>query len=472
LARTPPLAPRRQERLHSEPTRQSEYRKPAERDCDRILYCSAYRRLAGVTQVLDISERQLFHNRLTHTIKVAHVGRQLAQVLAGKSGAVSLRRAGGVDPDVVEAACRPHDLGHPPFGHIGEEELQACIDAWNRERASRAESQGHPKPLELDSFEGNAQTFRIVTKLAIRSYDSQRPPESRITSLNLTRATLAAILKYPWLSNAARHNKWGAYLSEREEFDFAVNNDAHPSVSTEGTVMDWADDVTYAVHDLEDFIRAEMIPLYLLVTDQRESDAFVDYAFARLEKTGRTYSNSEMRHSWEILKKLFLLPTTYRGNAESRAGLHELATSLLTRYVDEVSLVEGRLQVPPAIRLEVDTLMQLTWYYVIESPALASRQRGQREVISGLFKRLMRWTSTALHEKQESRRLPTQLQTLIKMSEDHTGSATWAANDRELKAARAVVDYISGLTEFQTLDLYGRLTGTSVGSALEKWLGV
>ena len=104
---------------------------------------------------------------------------------------------GGVDPDVVEAACLAHDLGHPPFGHNAEEVLKKIAGK------------------TLDGFEGNAQSFRIVTKLAFKSPDHR--------GLDLTRATLGAILKYPWFRGENRKlpKKWGAYKSERRDFNHA-----------------------------------------------------------------------------------------------------------------------------------------------------------------------------------------------------------------------------------------------------------
>src|SRR5262249_18124365 len=148
---------------------------------------------------------------------------------------------GGIDPSVVEAACLAHDLGHPPFGHTAEEALDELAK-------------------NFGGFEGNAQSFRIVTKLAFKSL--------KYPGLDLTRATLAAILKYPWLKgqNKQKPDKWGAYASEREDFKFAreLGHLAPFQLTVEAALMDWADDVTYSVHDVEDFYRAGRIPMHLL----------------------------------------------------------------------------------------------------------------------------------------------------------------------------------------------------------------
>src|SRR5215469_4649135 len=121
---------------------------------------------------------------------------------------------------VVEAACLAHDLGHPPFGHVAEEKLDELAGE------------------EVGGFEGNAQSFRIVTRL------SQHSTTHR--GLDLTRATLAAILKYPWMrgENKEKLDKWGAYSSEKKDFDFAIALCPAPQTKTiEASLMDWADDI-------------------------------------------------------------------------------------------------------------------------------------------------------------------------------------------------------------------------------------
>ena len=172
-------------------------------------------------------ERLNFHNRLTHSLEVAQIARRLAENVleTRREEAAAL---GGIDPDVVEAAALAHDLGHPPFGHIAEKKLdELVLDANNS-----------------DGFEGNPQSFRVVTKLALRHQD--------FPGLNLTRATLNALLKYPWLRRAGggpQYRKWGAYSSEDDEFQWARTLDPSSvdAKSPEAELMDWADDVAYSV---------------------------------------------------------------------------------------------------------------------------------------------------------------------------------------------------------------------------------
>src|SRR5579875_2761288 len=208
----------------------------SERDRDRILYSSAFRRLAGITQIVRAGEADVFHTREQHTIKVAQVGRRLAQNCQRKYS--DLADQIGLDCEVVEAACLAHDLGHPPFGHIGETELNRLV-----------EEHGEP-----DGFEGNAQSFRIITKLAVRFRECP--------GLDLTRATLAASIKYPWFrepEHQSRRDKWGAYRLDSDDFLFAREGLGEQR-SVEADLMDWADDIAYSVHDLEDFHRCGAIP--------------------------------------------------------------------------------------------------------------------------------------------------------------------------------------------------------------------
>jgi len=190
-------------------------------------------------------EGGVFHTRQQHTIKVAQVGRRLAQKLSREQ--TSQAKFRGLDPEVVEAACMAHDLGHPPFGHVGEETLHELV-----------------KKHDTDGFEGNAQSFRILTKLAVRY-----PPP--IPGMDLTRATLAACLKYPWLkgNTGKKKKKWSAYRSEKGAFDFAREFHPHEQKTLEAELMDWADDVAYSVHDLEDFHRCNALPWQRVFSDKK-----------------------------------------------------------------------------------------------------------------------------------------------------------------------------------------------------------
>jgi dGTPase len=169
-------------------------RTPFERDLDRIKYTRAFRRLKDVTQVARAGESYLYHDRLSHSVKVGQVGRRLAEL------ALRRRREGYINdneitthgtpdaelkkqlfPAAVEAACLAHDIGHPPFGHISEDLLNNLVSD---------ETGG------CLGYEGNAQSFRIVTRLSDGNHSPSDPAIDGI-GLGLTRATLNGMLKYP-----------------------------------------------------------------------------------------------------------------------------------------------------------------------------------------------------------------------------------------------------------------------------------
>lgn len=413
-----------------------DFRTPAQHDTDRIQYSSALRRLDGVTQVVAVGERMLLHNRLTHTIKVAQLSRRISQYLLHQHPGLDL------DPDAAEAAGLAHDLGHPPFGHIAEHALNDVMGQYT------------------DGYEGNAQSFRIVTKLSRSRHAA---------GLHLTDRTLNGILKYPWMHGAAgapSANKWGAYASELPDFD-RVRAGAVPfAKSLEAEVMDWADDISYAVHDLQDFYRAGIIPLELLRDREDDREEFVGRVLEDLRDPLHpdlpTVSSDDALSTLSKIFNLTQVTSTETGSMDHRDQVSRMGSNLINHFVKQTSVdARGQFDVPALGRLQVHILKQLTWQHVIQNPALATVQEGQVALIKELFHRLYRW----LEVETKLQRLPTRLRELesfIKSDEaDSTGEA---------QRARAVGDYLSGLTENQALDLSARLNGTTLSSIQDSWL--
>ena len=261
-----------------------------------------------------------------------------------------------LDPDATEACALAHDLGHPPFGHLAEEEL-------------------HGRAANFGGFEGNAQSFRILTRLAVRTVTQP--------GLNLTRQTLNGVLKYPWLHHpeeGKKSKKWGAYDADRRDFEWAreySGGDDAPSL--EARIMDWADDLTYAIHDLDDFFRAGLIPLDSLCRGEDELLRFKDYLVGKEPDVESSFVDT-----------LFAglgITTRYEGRVDERAQLRELGSLLITRYINAFIVVNdgdgGEVEVDDEIDAQVRVLKRLIWFYIIERPSLAVLQAGQRRMIRG-----------------------------------------------------------------------------------------
>lgn len=426
----------RAERLH-DGDGVEDNRQVFQRDRDRILYSTSWRRLGHVTQVVSPAEGIVFHNRLTHTLEVSQIGRRIAERLSSETNKPALDALGGLSPDVVETASLVHDLGHPPYGHTVETELNRLVSRYTH-----------------DGYEGNAQSFRIVTKLARRRL--------AFRGLNLTRASLNAVLKYPWLrakksENQYKYKKWGVYSTELEEFEWA--REAHPydddKKSLEAEIMDWADDVAYAVHDVEDFYRAGLIPLERFIKGEPEVDRFAEFAEDQLKE--------ELSISKDKIKTILLRTTEgspaekpYTGSDIQRAGLKAMSASLIADCVTQVSVqsrpVEHKplLEVSQELREQIEILKQLTWYYVIDNRAIKTQQFGQRKVVRELFNIYFRASGSSDDDLRGI--LPeSQLEQL-----HHT-------QDKEIRA-RIVADLISSMTEQQLLVTHKKLRGIELGS--------
>ena len=345
------------------PEDRADGRSPAQIDRDRILYSTAFARLAEVTQVVAAERGHVFHNRLTHSIKVGQLARRIAEKLL-REQPDEAAALGGLNPDVAEAAGLAHDLGHPPFGHIAEETLHHLV-----------QKKGHLK----DGFEGNAQSFRIVAKLAI----SDALPKSgtkTIDGLNLTRATLNGILKYPWLynKNPKKKNKWGAYRSEQELFVWVRNHQPFEDFakSIEAELMDWADDITFAIHDLVDFFCAGQIPLERLGDEGGTAEREAFFAEVLVRNPELLDRRSTFEDAFATIVDLFVIDRRYIGTAQQRRHVWQLSTVLISRFVEAIRLQTGQehssVSIDQYARDQIRVLKELTWHYVIVHHELAT----------------------------------------------------------------------------------------------------
>jgi dGTPase len=328
-------------------------RGPFERDRARVLHTSALRRLAAKTQVVEVDAGDFPRTRLTHSLECAQIGRELGGAL-------------GCDPDLVDAACLAHDLGHPPFGHNGESALADVAAA-------------------CGGFEGNAQSLRLLTRL-----------EAKVpgAGLNLTRATLDATLKYPWLAGPGLP-KYGAYTDDAEAFAWIRQGAPAGRSSLEAQVMDWADDVAYSVHDLEDGLHAGLITLRAL-RDETERKAISELTASQYVTPGSA-SPEELSGVFGELLALPCWPAGFDGGPQSLAGLKNLTSELIGRlcgaaYQATVAASGGQpltryaadLEVPRLQRLECALLKGVTAYYVMSRAGAAATQARERELVMEL----------------------------------------------------------------------------------------
>ncbi len=291
------------ERWVAEPPK-SAARTPFERDRARIVHSSALRRLGAKTQVLGAGTGDFVRTRLTHTLEVAQIGRELGKTL-------------GCDPDLVDSACLAHDLGHPPFGHNGERALDEVA-------------------ASIGGFEGNAQTLRLLTRLEPKSV---HPETGASVGLNLTRAALDASVKYPWRESAtpvrqdgSATRKFGVYDDDLPVFEWLREGAPERGQSFEAQVMDLADDISYSVHDVEDSVVHHTVSLGVL-RDPGHARAVAAHA-------REWYGRGEEEALVDALERLRSEPTwmdEYNGTHRALAALKDMTSQLIGRLCGAVT---------------------------------------------------------------------------------------------------------------------------------------
>ncbi|MEI2810814.1 MAG: deoxyguanosinetriphosphate triphosphohydrolase [Nocardioides sp.] len=396
-------------------------RTPFERDRARVVHAAASRRLAAKTQVVGPQSDDFVRNRLTHSLEVAQVARDLARAL-------------GCQPDIAETAALAHDLGHPPFGHNGERVL-----------AELATGSG--------GFEGNAQTLRLLTRLEAKTFTS----DGRSAGLNLTRATLDACTKYPWLhSDAERpggvHSdgsprlvvKFGVYADDLDVFAWLRPPGVGRRQCVEAQVMDLADDVAYSVHDVEDGVVAGKIDLASValeptpVWDTVRAWYLPDATDAELDEALRGLAAID---GW---------PTRpYDGSRRSLAALKNLTSDVIGRFCGAVQTAtraatdgpiaryHADLVIPADTHLEIAVLKGIAAHYVMATDERVAVMARQRELIAALV--------DALTKRPEALERP--------FYDD------WSAAADEAARFRVVVDQVASLTDASAVTWHARLIG-------------
>jgi len=391
----------------------SVYRSSFERDRARLLHSSALRRLGAKTQVVSPDADDFARTRLTHSLEVAQVGRDLGRML-------------GCDPDVVDAACLSHDLGHPPFGHNGENVLNELMG-------------------EAGGFEGNAQTLRLLTRLETKRFH----PDGRSAGLNLTRASLDAAVKYPWRQHEApvkpdgtRSQKFGAYEDDVDVFAWIRQGVEGRRKSMEAQVMDAADDIAYSVHDVEDGIFSGQFQLrFLEVPLQRK----------RVVQVTREWylpgtDEDRIEEAFDRLSAMDGWVRESDGSRRSLAALKNMTSELIGRFCGAIysatreahgdhSLVrhEADLMVPEDTVMEISAMKGLAAAYIMTSDQQKPVYLRQREVLEGLVQLL---------SETEDR----YLEPMFKQD--------WRDASDDAARRRVIVDQIASLTDGAALEWY------------------
>lgn len=380
------------------------------RDRARVIHSAALRRLAAKTQVAVPWENDFQRTRLSHSLECAQIGRELGESL-------------GADPDLLETACLSHDLGHPPFGHNGEEALAEVA-------------------VDCGGFEGNAQSFRLLTRIEAKTVDAN----GKSIGLNLTRASLDAATKYPW-SNQVNPRKFGVYADDVEIFNWMRIGAPEGRKCIEAQIMDWSDDCAYSVHDLEDAIFAGQVTvndferdfdvLYSVMATDYKSDATKDEAAAALER----------------LASLSCWPRGFDRTHASLARLKDTTSQLIGRFVGaaeretraihgagNLSRYSANLVIPRESVIEVDLLKAVAGHYLINAAASQERYEKQQVVIRELVEMLYA-------------KAPLELDPIFE--DDWKNAADDAAR------LRVVIDQIASLTDPGAYALHARLSGLS-----------
>ena len=366
------------------------------RDKARVLHSAGLRRLSAKTQVMSAGADDFPRTRLTHTLEVAQIGRELGDAL-------------GCDPDLVETACLVHDLGHPPFGHNGEEAL-------------------HKASLDIGGFEGNAQTFRLLTRL-----ESKTIRDGRSLGLNLTRATLDAATKYPWAFDG-KNPKFGFYEEDKEIFDWVRLNAKGQTKVFEAQVMDIADDIAYSVHDIEDAIYGQHFSPLALDSEPEFKEvvklAATEYASEIDEDNLNKALNSLIKQSWWV--------KSFTATQVDMAALKNMTSHLIGKFTEEIEQAtkagnkaenftryNANLIVPLETKAQIAVLKAVVNLFVMQRKGAAENYAKEQDLILNIVEGLQN--------------NPQKLDPQFKHQFENAGSSK--------EAKRAVIDQVASLTD-------------------------
>lgn len=376
-----------------------EERNEFEIDRSRIIHSAAFRRLQGKTQVFVSGSGDFFRTRLTHSLEAAQIGKGLALRL-------------GAHPDLVEACCLAHDLGHPPFGHTGEAVLAECM-------------------REYGGFEGNAQNVRLLTRLSTKS--------TRYNGLNLSRATLDGILKYKQPFSSGRRKFY--YNEDGALVVWATDGGLPQEQSFECQIMDWADEIAYSVHDLEDGMKAGMISSHRLKNDWKTRADMGDEQLNWVIEQVQSVENQPNERARKAARKSL-----------TSSLIHAFVTAAERQTIPEdpaqpvsTARYRYRLAIDALQKARCITLKDIMFRLIVEDARVATLENKAERIIRGLFE-----VFSSLRPA-----------TAFLFPEDFRDM--WEeADDRD--KIRIACDYIAGMTDAYAEQVYARLYLPQAGS--------
>jgi dGTPase len=414
-----------------------EPRSPVTKDRDRIIHSSAFRRLQGKSQILTPQTSDFFRTRLTHTVECAQIGRSIVRQIQDEDSWTPEAASKQDFEDLVEAACLAHDLGHPPFGHNGEDALAAKL-----------------ADLDHSLFEGNAQSFRVATYTEAAYSGVTQAGTDRWVGLDLTRVALRSICKYPWAEadrdKEGRGGKFNVYNDpiDQEYFDW-VWNEEEPTSCLAMRIMDTADDIAYGTHDFEDGVWAGMIPLHALM--DHDGDAFRQLELKVLERDRqrptRVFPGDKIEPA--LLSLLDQVPKEpwalkpFDRTRKHRQELKHFTARMIGTFVDGVT--SAGTFAPPGGELKQwrDLLTGMAWVWMIERSDLATYRFGQQEIVRDLFDGY--WAAPEMLPRQEEWRL-------VQETSSPVGEG-WR------EKARLIRDHIAGMTDAYASEVHQMMHG-------------
>jgi dGTPase len=436
------------------------------RDYARLLHSASFRRLQGKTQLFPSSESDFFRNRLTHSLEVA----QIADAIARQLNCMDEFKNYPIDLDLVQTASLAHDLGHPPFGHNGEEVL-------------------NEKMQGAGGFEGNAQTLRLLVKIEKRAISGNGTSlidtsgnDLRL-GLDLCVRTIASVLKYDSIiqeAQGATGLQKGFYASELEIINLVKSKITNGKKQKPGEfktiecqIMDLADDIAYSTYDLEDAFKCGFLtPLKLLTYIRKNEKGLTSRVVGAVKRTIPDFTEIKLLQRLDslfgpLLEQAFgikgyessLLDNI--ANAQTASDEHAFSgysrTKFTSRLVDDalqgVELVSFNKSIPALSKIrmankqleQVEVLKRLAFELVILSNSIAVVNRRGREIVEKIFDVLDGPGGEAL--------LPDDYRELFE-------SLQSSVPDKEalgIRRKRLICDFVSGMTDRYAVEFYGRL---------------